>query len=201
MTQHLQITPLIGKRSLHNSWLVQPPPVGTIHDKLQAALQSNLTVRVRIREALQDPAADIASEVLTMAGHCISQIRAKGTCRVVLQRGEIDPANNRHKPAIVETYEVGKIYEVSAAAAFRLLNATPYLYIFEEVLGGSTQQTTRAGGAEASALAELQEQNRHLMERLAALEAAQSTKSTTKKRTLKDTLAANAEADAANEEG
>lgn len=192
---HLKITQLVGKRALNNAWIVEPPPVGSITGQLDAAQQSNLTCRVQIRPTVIDPATAIAGEVMTMAGRCIDEIRTKGTCRVTLQPGRLDRASKRHLNPVVETYEAGKVYEVAAPAAFRLLNAVPYLYVFEEVqTQGEAPLVSRAKPAEASQVAELEEKNRSLEDRLRALEDLINKQSNTKKqRTLKDTLSANAE--------
>ena len=198
---HLQITHLVGKRGLNNAWIVEPPQAAAITDKLQEALQSNLTCRVQIRPSLLAPEVHIASEIEAATARCLREIRASKRCTVLMQPGRLDKASRRHINAVTQTYEVGQVYEVAAPAAFRLLNADPYRYVFEEVLDASSQPPARPKqAADASAVAELLEQNRHLMERLAALEVAQQ-KPTTKKRTLKDSLAAQADADAANEEG
>lgn len=199
MAQHLRIQHLIGKRALNNTWIIEPPPVGSVHEQLSNAQQSNLTCRVRIRPSITAPDANISSEVQTIAGRCIDEIRSKGTCRVTIQPGRLDKASRRHINPNVQTFEADRIYEVSAPVAFRLLNAKPYLYVFEEVQEqGDAPITQLAKPAAASELAEAQETIRHLADRLRALEAAAEAKPK-KQRTLKDTLASNDKAD--SEEG
>lgn len=193
----LRITPLIGKKNLHGSWTVEPPPPLAIHDKLEEARQSNGQVLVQIRPSIREAATEISSEVATICRDRLHEIRTKGTCTVLLDRGRLDRTSRRHLNPIIQTYEAGRVYEVSATTAFRLLNADPYRYLFEEVDSGAPAVTTSASPqSESEAVRELREQNKALADALAAINAKLDAKGTTKKRTLKDTLSA---ADAADE--
>lgn len=192
----LRITPLIGKKNLHGSWIIEPPPPLAIHDKLMEAQQSNLQVRVQIRPSVTAPGTELSAEVATICRDRLQEIRTKGTCTVLLDRGRLDRTSRRHISPQIQTYEAGRVYEVSAPTAFRLLNADPYRYLFEEVDSAAPALTSPAPQSESEAVRELREQNKALADALAAINAKLDAKGTTKKRTLKDTLSA---ADAADE--
>lgn len=189
------LTPLIGKRALSGAWIVEPPPVTpAVAEKLNALPSSTRLVRVRIRPGLESGEANIGAEVLNMAGRLINEIRRDGKCRVVVQRGEILRGSNVHGNHNVQTFEVGKTYELPVLAALRLLNADPMRYVFEEVsASGDTTPTAPITSDKDVMLREMQEQLRHLTERLAASEARAAAPRPSSKRTLKDALSDPAE--------
>jgi hypothetical protein len=181
------VTPLIGKRALTGAWIVEPPRVTPdIAARLNALTSSSQTVRVQIRPTITAD-AEIASEVRTMAGRLIDQARNEGCVRVVMQRGGLLPGSQRHGGHDIQTFEVGKVYDLSTTAALRLLNADPQRYIFEEVSANGTAHNTPIKTNDDVRLRELEEQVRALAEQLTIATAKQAAASTPKRK-LKDAL-------------
>lgn len=182
------ITPLIGKRALTGAWIVEPPRVTPdIAARLNALTNSSQTVRVQIRPTIAAD-AEIASEVRTMAGRLIDQARNEGRVRVVMTRGGLLPGSQRHGGHDIQTFEVGKVYDLPVMAALRLLNADPQRYIFEEV--SAEGQATASAPIQSSAdvrLRELEELVRAQSAQIAALSASNEAASKPKRK-LKDAL-------------
>lgn len=107
------ITPLIGKRALTGAWIVEPPRITPdIAARLHNLTNSSQTVRVQIRPTITAD-AEIASEVRTMAGRLIDQVRNEGRVRVVMTRGGLLPGSQRHGGHDIQTFDVGKVYDLS----------------------------------------------------------------------------------------
>lgn len=187
----IELSPLIGKRALNGAWIIPPPPVTPeIHERLQRAMQGTASVRVQIRPTVAAPDAAIASEVLAMAARLVDEIRQTGACRVVMSRGGIPEGSRRRSNHDVQTFEVGKVYELSVVAALRVLNSDPYRYLFEEVSASGEARAARPITNNSDvAVQELLEQNRNLLERVLALEAQKASAAIpTTKRNLKAAL-------------
>lgn len=183
------VTHLIGKRSLNGSWIIDPPVVTPIiAEKLAALPHSTALVNVRIRPVIASPETQVASEVRTMAGRMIDEVRNTGSVRVVMERGGRLRGSSVHGGHVIQTFEVGKVYQLGVLSALRLLNADPMRYIFEEVdSSGSVEAARPITNTQDAIMRELQEQLRSLTDRLAVAEA-RALAPQPKKRTLKDAL-------------
>jgi hypothetical protein len=185
----MQLTHLIGKRALTGAWIVEPPPVTpAVAERLDALPRMTGTVRVQIRPQILVPDVSVSSEVRTMAGRLIDEARAKGSVRVIMDRGKVLPGARVHGGHNVQTFEAGRVYEVGALAALRLLNSDPLRYIFEEVGddGDASLVSTIKNNSDVQ-LRDLQEQVRALTEQLMAMSARAQVAAPTKRK-LKDAL-------------
>lgn len=197
-SDHIRISHLIGKPSILGGWIIPRPPAGRVKPQLDAARVSSRTVMVRIRPDFPD--SKPVHEVLVVCERVLKEAREKGEIRVIMDHGPYDTGAKRYRPE-TRIFKVGQIYELSTRDAFRVLGARGYMHAFEEVISEDDMQALTPGKpASSTDVNELQEKVRHLEGLVAAMQATQQQKPT-KKRTLKDSLAANAEADAANEEG